>query len=389
MSKVSIVVPLFFGKKYLKNIISMVDNNYSDILTKHLDIELELILINDCNEDCSIDKGKVRWDISLINNQTNKGIHGSRIEGFQRAKGEWILFLDQDDYISDHYISSQMMGIENFDISICNGKNWNRLVYDKNENFKIFDIDTFLNRGNSILSPGMTLIRKLSIPGTWTENVMTVNGADDYLLWILMSYNKCKDRYVDECLYCHINHGNNVSSDDENMTKSVQEVANIISTLGIDIPGGRDCLPSSKPFQSELYTNEHLAMRNRINAFVFDQWLWIYQRGLSLQQYFERNEIYTVSIYGVGLIGKHLVADLMNSKIIIREIVDKYRKIEFMGMKTITIDKLNLDIDALVITPMHVYDNICKDLVDIYGEQIRPKIIPITEILGNVDIELD
>lgn len=93
---VSIIVPVFNVENYIsESIESVINQSYRDI---------EVILINDgstdnskkiCEEYCLIDKR-----IKLIN-QKNQGLSVSRNNGLKLANGEYILFLDSDDYYSD------------------------------------------------------------------------------------------------------------------------------------------------------------------------------------------------------------------------------------------------------------------------------------------------
>lgn len=48
----------------------------------------------------------------------------------------------------------------------------------------------YLYGTDMIFSPGQCLIRKAVIPRDWCKRRLTVNGCDDFLLWLLMFHEK-------------------------------------------------------------------------------------------------------------------------------------------------------------------------------------------------------
>lgn len=94
--KVSIIVPVYNNEKYLRRCLeSLVNQTLKDI---------EIILINDCSTDKSIDilneyKKKYSEKITLINLNENKRPGGARNKGIEAAKGEYLGFVDSDDYV--------------------------------------------------------------------------------------------------------------------------------------------------------------------------------------------------------------------------------------------------------------------------------------------------
>ena len=94
--KVSIIVPVYNNEKYLRRCLeSLVNQSLKDI---------EIILINDCSTDKSIDilngyEEKYSEKITLINLNENKRPGGARNRGIEAAKGEYLGFVDSDDYV--------------------------------------------------------------------------------------------------------------------------------------------------------------------------------------------------------------------------------------------------------------------------------------------------
>lgn len=92
--KVSVIVPVYNVEKYLKRCLdSILEQTYGNI---------EIILIDDGSTDCS---GKIcdayaetYTNIKIIH-KANMGLSDSRNVGIANARGEYIYFLDSDDYI--------------------------------------------------------------------------------------------------------------------------------------------------------------------------------------------------------------------------------------------------------------------------------------------------
>lgn len=92
--KVSIIIPVYNASKYLQDCLESVCNQTLK--------EIEIICINDGSTDCSIDiinkfienDGRI-----LVLNRSNKGAGISRNEAISYATGEYIGFVDSDDWV--------------------------------------------------------------------------------------------------------------------------------------------------------------------------------------------------------------------------------------------------------------------------------------------------
>lgn len=92
MIKVSVIVPIYNSEKYLKKCL--------DSLVNQTLKEMEFILINDGSTDASEDIITSYHDKRIkYFKQENMGIGATRNRGIKEAKGEYIAFLDSDDYM--------------------------------------------------------------------------------------------------------------------------------------------------------------------------------------------------------------------------------------------------------------------------------------------------
>ncbi len=112
----SVIIPVYNAKDYIKRCLeSLINQKLNDI---------EIILINDNSDDetLSILKDYEKKDkrIILINNEKNEGAGASRNKGILSAKGKYIGFTDNDDYISnDYFLNLYNAIIENdYDIAV-------------------------------------------------------------------------------------------------------------------------------------------------------------------------------------------------------------------------------------------------------------------------------
>lgn len=115
---VSVIVPFFKVEKYFERCLeSIVSQTLKDI---------EIILIDDCGGDRSIEIAKrfAQKDdrIKIINNDKNRGQGYSRNVGIRLAQGEYIAFVDSDDWIEQDMYKSlyEKAKKNNTDILKCN-----------------------------------------------------------------------------------------------------------------------------------------------------------------------------------------------------------------------------------------------------------------------------
>jgi len=89
MPKFSIIIPVYNVEKYIKKCLDSIFNqSFKDF---------EVIVVNDGTKDNSMENVK-KYDVKVIN-QENSGLSEARNTGVKSAKGEYIIFLDSDDFI--------------------------------------------------------------------------------------------------------------------------------------------------------------------------------------------------------------------------------------------------------------------------------------------------
>lgn len=140
--KISVIVPVYNVEKYLRR---CVDSILAQTFT-----DFELLLIDDGSMDKSGDicdeyakqDGRVR-----VFHQKNGGVSKARNVGLDSAKGEWVTFVDSDDWVENKYL----FGFEPFDgdiiVSGCKiyGERYEVLRYEECSFIGKRHISTFLS----------------------------------------------------------------------------------------------------------------------------------------------------------------------------------------------------------------------------------------------------
>jgi len=233
---ISVIIPFYKGNKYVKGLLTMINDNSK--LINGFGYQIECIIVNDSPRVVvEYDTELVKtFTLKVINNTENSGIHKTKVNGLKESAGDYILFLDQDDKITDNFLYSQMMKFKekpSADIVIANGykehPSGKQVIY-KNIVAQKFAVHLFfyLYSSNLITSAGQCLIKKDSIPVEWCNNIVKHNGSDDYYLWLLMFMQNNNMIINEEKIYCHTYTGNNLSNDYGKILISCSEVIDML-----------------------------------------------------------------------------------------------------------------------------------------------------------------
>ena len=147
--QLSLIVPMYNVESYiiecLESIFAQINNN-----------DIEIILVNDGStdntmmlDDCFLEKQSINL-VRRVNviNQENRGLSGARNSGLRIAKGDFIYFLDSDDYISYDFFNKILPILDN-KIDIIE---FNAIFFQDDHKRKVF------NKRVNIYKSGLNLI---------------------------------------------------------------------------------------------------------------------------------------------------------------------------------------------------------------------------------------
>lgn len=111
---VSVIIPAYNVGLYIEKCVSSITSQTYE--------NIEIIVVNDGSTDNTKElvERLVQTDkrIKLIN-RVNSGVSSSRNFGLEIAKGDWIIFVDGDDYLSEDYVEYMLYVVNNTGAEYC------------------------------------------------------------------------------------------------------------------------------------------------------------------------------------------------------------------------------------------------------------------------------
>ena len=114
--KISVIIPVYNVEKYLQKCLeSIVNQTFCD---------WELIAVNDGSSDKNSDilRQYAEYDTRIkVINQQNSGVSAARNAGLDVAKGDFVCFIDSDDYVHPQMLELLLNAAEkeNADVAIA------------------------------------------------------------------------------------------------------------------------------------------------------------------------------------------------------------------------------------------------------------------------------
>jgi glycosyltransferase involved in cell wall biosynthesis len=164
----SIIVPIYNVQKYVINCLKSIEAQEN--------MDFEVILVNDGSTDNS--KELCEKFIEFKNNfylfsQENKGLSAARNTGIEKAKGEYIIFLDSDDYLNNNGLFKIQKILEGRKVDVLVSRfNYLDDVSKKLSESKVFDdfeenytkpikfYDKHVNQGRNWLSAWSCIVKR-------------------------------------------------------------------------------------------------------------------------------------------------------------------------------------------------------------------------------------
>lgn len=206
---ISVIIPVYNSEEYLEECIKSLINQSLK--------EIEMIFINDGSRDNSLSilekYKKINKRIKIIN-QSNSGPSNARNRGLQIAKGEYISFIDSDDWIDSEMFKEMYDNAKtnNSDVVICDmkmigednelyikGMQDNRKIFNKKEIREI--IYTSLLSNSQFNSMANKIYKREILKTNNIKLDVKIFYAEDWLLNMEFFKHCNKATYINRCFY--------------------------------------------------------------------------------------------------------------------------------------------------------------------------------------------
>lgn len=218
----SIVIPFY---KYEERLKILLESLFQSFNASYIKKEVQLIIVNDSPEyhiDATILKNlstecHKQISIEFMSNKTNLGVAKSRNIGRTQAKGKFLSFIDQDDFVSKNYFEVLFTILsDKYDLFILNAYHfWEEStlkvpIFYIRPKFTLFNII----RGNFILTPGLIVYKKDFLSNEFISYDKYYTGSDDWALYLkILNESNPRIKFINKRIYNYITHQFNESGD--------------------------------------------------------------------------------------------------------------------------------------------------------------------------------
>ena len=334
MKKVSIILPIYNGEKYLNRCIdSIINQTYKNI---------ELICLNDGSTDKTLSILKSYNDKRIkIIDKKNSGVSDTRNIGIKNATGDYITFIDADDLYKENFIETMVNYIEKYNVDIvrCNYE----VINERNRLIETGNLSTYCNQKYSkkeienIIIPSalkgsipcfcyLLLIKKDIIKNiSFPTNIHMMEDVVFYmeLLTTTKSLYICKDT-----LYTIMFNENSATNSNQNYERNI---FNVIETNKII----KDIIKNKKLDNKTNITNININNLNAISDFIFKHYLYTNENTIILCKKLANNNDFinilnTTNLSLINFQKRKILQYIKNKSFTKLNIFFKLRKIVFV-----------------------------------------------------------
>lgn len=235
---ISIIIPIYNSYHLIDNCLKSLENQTSN--------NFEVIFVDDCSSDDSYEKLSKRlkecsFKYKIVQNETNSGPGATRNNGIKISSGNYITFLDSDDYIANNFIEEidKVISDNNADLLIFDYFMVNNQSEKSCSTFPNDIKEGILNVFDTLaLSNGMCW-GKIFKKSIITKNKITFPNLmrSEDLAFVKIFISKCKKiRYVKKEMYYYIQNPTSIMHN-----ASTLNIQNNIETFNYIKNNIRDC----------------------------------------------------------------------------------------------------------------------------------------------------
>ena len=241
---ISIIIPVYNLEPYIEKCLeSILNQDYQDF---------EIVLVDDGSSDNSAQVAdrylKERFKNYRIIKRKNGGVSNARNEGLKKAKGDYVVFVDGDDYLAKDFLSSLYNCLVEYDgqLSFCGYK------YVKNQEAPVDDNDkiivynnqellkSFLRRDIIFVLPSMMMKKNFLLDNNLFLNEAIRFSEDQMYIWDV--FFKC-----DKAIYLPAKKYGYYLRENSTMTASpYRKIVNGVEEYDKYVKGLKDKYPNKK-----------------------------------------------------------------------------------------------------------------------------------------------
>ena len=208
--KISVVIPSYNAEKYIGRCIDSVLNTGYD--------NLEIICINDGSKDDTLSvlrEYEKKYDSIKVIDIPNGGVSRARNLGIEKISGDFVTFIDADDWIHPQFFSILLDNQKKFEADISIGGYCQTEKYYIDDNLKPDEADVKFFKGEEVLS--YAILKRSSCIRLYRasviKNVRFYDGLKygEDMLFNLDLYSRNSDvktAFIDCPIYYYYSHGN-------------------------------------------------------------------------------------------------------------------------------------------------------------------------------------
>lgn len=216
---ISVIVPVFNCEQYLDKCINSIINQDEK--------NFELILINDGSFDGTSDictRWKEKDSRIILINQENQGQGSARNAGIKEARGEYLVFVDADDYLEPQALSLLAEYVQHKDYDIVMYQHY-YISSDMEDRIECKSCIEFSTKSDIMIESTTFLWDKMFKRSFFVQNILLKNYyGEDLSASAYLIAKSDKIGLIDECLYTHLDRSGNLSSNHNRVMEIVDSL---------------------------------------------------------------------------------------------------------------------------------------------------------------------
>ena len=243
MKKITVIIPMYNVEKVL---FRCVQSLFEQTLT-----DFEIIFVNDCSKDNTLDElscqlkkyKRADIEVKIISHEQNNGVAVARNTGLDNATGEYVYYVDADDYCDDDTLEVMYSKAKSEELDVV-GCEW-MLTFASNARHMVQpEVSTgreaFEKMCNGVMRWNLWLfmVKRSLYESETFRFIQRANMGEDLMMMIKLLLNARKVSVIHRPLYHYIQTNSNAmtknfSAYQDQVTANVAEVEKCVGEKGM------------------------------------------------------------------------------------------------------------------------------------------------------------